>query len=160
MRIFVFVLSLLFALSGLASAENIGTSPQTSRQSIGTASTTATTAGTTFYYVQGASGTTNANANSASPISGTFKNLVLSIASAPGTGNSVTVTLYTGSAQGALAATTLTCTISNSSKECDTSLTGLSTVIPAWSYWAWVITASASATSTGTVALGVEFDNP
>ncbi len=144
------------ALTGLARAETAG-GVSSSRQNIGIANATATASNSTAFYTPGGQGTST-NLNAYSPIGGTFRNLYATLATAPGVGNTTTVTLQTGSAQGSLSDSALTCVIADSARTC--SDVTHSVAVAAGTLWALKVTTSASASGTGTVGFGVEFDNP
>lgn len=97
----------------------------------------------------------NQNFAAISPRNGTFKNFYWRVATAPGVGNSVVLTLYVGTIV-SMNATSVTCTISDTNQTC--SNTANTATITAGQAWAIQEVTSVSATSTGQQMGGIEQD--
>jgi hypothetical protein len=116
-------------------------------------STTSISAGTTDYCA--ASGCASSAAIAATvPFIGTAANLYATVAAAPGTGHTVTATLYTGT-YGSLATTALTCTISGAATSCSDTTHQVN--ILAGQAWAIQLVVGSGATSTGGQSFGMQF---
>lgn len=90
------------------------------------------------------------------PMNGNFKNLYVATSNAPASGQTFTVTLYTGSA-GTETSTLLTCQVTSaSSKACND--TTDAPPITAGQYWTLQIVTSSTSGSTGNIVFGMEFD--
>lgn len=114
-------------------------------------------AGSTTYVLPGASATASINdAAAIAPIVGTARNMRVRVQTAPGVGETYIVTLNKGAA-GAIAATSLTCTISGTDKTCS-DLTNTAS-LAAGNQWNATIVASGGAAGTGVWGIGFELDN-
>jgi hypothetical protein len=91
-------------------------------------------------------------------LSGTLKNFTFSVTTAPGTGQTFTLTVYYGTAAGSLTATSITCQIAGSATTCQDATH--TKAVAANSFVTVQIVASSGATSTVGGSLGIEFDNP
>lgn len=114
-------------------------------------------AGTTTYVLPGASATASINdAAAIAPIAATARNLRVRVQTAPGVGQTYVITLNKGAA-GAIAATSVTCTISGTNTTCN-DLTNTAS-LAAGNQWNATIVASAGAAGTGVWGIGFEYDN-
>jgi hypothetical protein len=108
------------------------------------------TAGNTVYITQGIADATYADAAGIITDDGSITKLRLAVGTAPGSGQSLTVTLYKNGA-----ATDLTDTISGTS----TTLSATDDIsFSAGDTWAIQVTASAAAASSGNIAFGLTFE--
>lgn len=122
-------------------------------QSLMGGSATTTAAGNTVYCASAGCGASVATASQV-PFTGTLSNLSASVATAPGTGHSIVVTVYTG-VYGSATASALTCTIANTATSCTD--TAHQVNLPLGTSWTIQFAVGASATSTGGQAGGVQF---
>lgn len=133
----------------------------TKKQTIGNATPASLAAGTTTYLGICCNFNGSALENVPVALAGTFKNLYIVVANAPGVGQTYTFTLYTGTGQGTagLSASALTCQISGgSATTCnDTTHTVAMTVGQVWTLQ--VVSSGGAASVSGT-GFAMEFDNP
>jgi hypothetical protein len=125
----------------------------TANDSLSGGSTTSIAAGATDYCATAGCASSAAIASTV-PFTGTAVNLKVSLGAAPGTGHTVTATLYTGP-YGTLAATTVTCTISNAATSCSDTTHQVN--IASGQAWAIQLVVGAGATSTSGQTFGLQF---
>lgn len=133
----------------------------TNRQTIGNATPASLAAGTTTYMGICCNFNGSALENVPVALSGSFKNLYVVVANAPGVGQTYTFTLYTGTGQGTagLAASTLTCQISGgSATTCNDTTHTVS--ISAGQVWILQVVSSAGAASVSGTGYAMQFNNP
>lgn len=109
-------------------------------------STTSVSSSSTVYCSPSGCNTSQALAG-LSAISGVLSNLNVAVNVAPGVGQTVIATLYTGT-YGTLASTTLTCTISGASKSCSDS-SDTATIVAGQAWAIQLVTSSGAASTTG-----------
>lgn len=110
-----------------------------------------------FCYGGNGSNTTNeASCQFVFPIGGTIKNLYVNLGAAPGSGNNALVVVKTGN-PGSLAGSTVTCTIGNTSTNCNDSIH--SVAVTAGQLMTVNVQTSAAFTASNFGA-SIEFDNP
>lgn len=114
-------------------------------------------AGTTSAFLyQSVGASSGAGVSGIFPLSGTIKNFYAGVTTAPGAGQTFTMTVLVGTL-GSPSASALTCTMSNTTTCNDTTH---SVTVTAGQAYSFQIVASGSATSTAGVTAAIEFDNP